>query len=151
MLWSARRVRRFDAGNVHVVGDSEPVPQGELQRTPVRFTGMSAIKTHLTLLFGLALCGLAFSFELGRAEGGNELSWAYVFEWPLLGLFAIYMWWKILHPGFTFRRHKEKPTIAPEYEGMLAAWQEEVQKIERDRRDSRASGDERVDDGQQSS
>lgn len=104
---------------------------------------MSAMKTHLTLLVGLVLCGGAFWFELERAERGNELSWAYVFEWPLLGLFAIYMWWKIFHPSFTFRRRREKPAIAPEYEGMLAAWQEEVQKIERDRRDASASEDDR--------
>jgi hypothetical protein len=93
-------------------------------------TGAAAVKTHLTLLVGLALCGLAFWFELGRALRGNSLSWAYVFEWPLLGLFAVYMWWKLLHPGFTIRRRHEKPAIAPEYEGMLAAWQEEQRRLE---------------------
>lgn len=133
------------------MGDSEPVPKSGLQRIEARFAGKSAIKTHLTLLFGLLLCGSAFWFELGRAERGNELSWAYVFEWPLLGLFAIYMWWKILHPGFTFRKRHEKPTIAPEYQGMLVAWQEEVQKIERDRRVADASADDRLDDHHESS
>jgi len=92
------------------------------------------MKTHLTLVVGLALCTAAFVFELRRAEGGNELSWAYVFEWPLLGLFAVYMWWKLLHPGFTFRRAREKPAVAPEYEGMLKAWQGEVAKLEMNRR-----------------
>jgi hypothetical protein len=96
-------------------------------------TSAAAFKTHLTLLVGLALCGLAFWFELGRALRGNELSWAYVFEWPLLGIFAVYMWWKLLHPGFTIRRRKEKPAIAPQYEGMLAAWQEEQRKLEKTR------------------
>jgi len=90
----------------------------------------AALKTHLTLLAGLAFCAVAFWFELGRALRGNGLSWAYVFEWPLLALFAVYMWWKLLHPGFTIRRHHEKPTIAPEYEGMLAAWQEEQRRLE---------------------
>jgi len=88
------------------------------------------MRTHVTLVVGLGLCTLAFLFELGRAEQGNELSWAYVFEWPLLGLFAIYMWWKILHPGFTIRRPREKPAVAPEYEGMLHAWQGEVAKLD---------------------
>jgi len=92
------------------------------------------MKTHLTLVVGLALCTAAFWFELGRAEGGNELSWAYVFEWPLLGLFALYMWWKLLHPGFTFRRARERPAVAPEYQGMLEAWQSEVRKLEISRR-----------------
>ncbi len=92
------------------------------------------MKTHLTLVFGLALCAAAFWFELRRAEGGNELSWAYVFEWPLLAIFAVYMWWKLLHPGFTIRRAREKPSVAPEYEGMLQAWQGEVAKLEMSRR-----------------
>ena len=98
-----------------------------------RLSGASAVRTHLTLLVGLALCGVAFWFELARAEGGNALSWAYVFEWPLLALFAIYMWWKLLHPGFTFKQRHAKPSLAPEYEGMLAAWQIEQQKIEASR------------------
>jgi hypothetical protein len=98
-----------------------------------RLSGASAVRTHLGLLVGLALCGAAFWFELGRAEGGNALSWAYVFEWPLLALFAIYMWWKLLHPGFTFKQPHAKAALAPEYEGMLAAWQIEQQKIEASR------------------
>jgi hypothetical protein len=96
-------------------------------------TSVAAFKTHLTLLVGLTLCGLAFWFELGRALRGNTLSWAYVFEWPLLAVFAVYMWWKLLHPGFTLRRPRAKPTIAPEYEGMLAAWQAEQRKLEETR------------------
>ncbi len=134
-----------------MVGDSEPVTPGESPHQKVRLTGKSAVKTHLTLFVGLVLCGGAFWFELGRAERGNELSWAYVFEWPLLALFAIYMWWKILHPDFTFKRRHDKPAIAPEYQGMLAAWQEEVQKIERSRSEPNASSDSRLDDLRDSS
>jgi hypothetical protein len=100
-----------------------------------RLTGAAAFKTHLTLILGLALCTAAFWFELGRAVRGNGLSWAYVFEWPLLGLFAIYMWWKILHPGVTTKlRRRTRPALAPEYEGMLAAWQEHQQELEATRR-----------------
>ena len=100
-----------------------------------RVTGAAAIKTHLTLALGLALCAGAFWFELGRAVRGNALSWAYVFEWPLLGLFAIYMWWKILHPGATSkRRRRTRPAIAPEYQGMLTAWQEHQRELEATRR-----------------
>jgi len=92
---------------------------------PRRLRGTDALKLHLTLASGLALCVVAFWFELGRAEGGNSLSWAYVFEWPLLGLFGIYMWWNLLHGGTaSLRRRKAPPTVAPEFSGMLAAWQE---------------------------
>jgi len=100
-----------------------------------RLTGAPAFKAHLTLVLGLALCAGAFWFEIGRAERGNALSWAYVFEWPLLGMFAIYMWWKILHPGVATKwRRRTRPAIAQEYEGMLAAWQEHQRDLEAARR-----------------
>lgn len=65
-------------------------------------------------------------WQITRALSGNTLSWAYVFEWPLLAVFAVYMWWKFLHPGGdgAKKSKKPKPAIAPEYEGMLAGWQE---------------------------
>lgn len=83
----------------------------------------SALRTHLTLAVGLALCAVAFWFELHRALGGNELSWAYVFEWPLLGGFAVYMWWRVLHPDERPRRIKEGPE-GPEVRRMREAWEE---------------------------
>ncbi len=130
------------------MGDTGEVTVGQGEPGPSRLTGASAFKTHLTLFFGLLLCGAAFWFELGRAERGNELSWAYVFEWPLLGIFAIYMWWKILHPGFTIRRHATKPVIAPEYQGMLLAWQDEVRRLEQERTSEETGGAGRDDRGQ---
>ncbi len=41
----------------------------------------------------LALC----FWQIDRAASGNELSWAYVFEWPFFAAYAIYMWWRLLH------------------------------------------------------
>jgi hypothetical protein len=35
-------------------------------------------------------------WQLHRAEGGNELSWAYTFEWPLFAIFGVYFWAKSL-------------------------------------------------------
>lgn len=123
------------------MSDAETVPDDQPAKvTKSSMLGASAMKTHLTLVFGLALCTVAFWFELRRAEGGNELSWAYVFEWPLLGIFAIYMWWKLLHPGFTLRRAHDRPAVAPQFKGMLQAWQAEVQKLENDRRADEAEG-----------
>ena len=116
------------------VNETAKVPEGSAKEVTSHLTSASAIRTHLTLAGGLALCAAAFWFELGRAQGGNELSWAYVFEWPLLAIFAVYMWWKLLHPGFTIRRPREKVGVAPEFEGMLQAWQGEVRKLEEDHR-----------------
>jgi hypothetical protein len=33
-------------------------------------------------------------WQLHRAESGNELSWAYTFEWPLFAIFCVYFWAK---------------------------------------------------------
>ena len=31
-------------------------------------------------------------WQLHRALAGNELSWAYTFEWPLFAVFGVYFW-----------------------------------------------------------
>jgi hypothetical protein len=56
-----------------------------------------ALKLHAVILVVvpafLALC----IWQIDRATGGNELSWAYVFEWPFFAAYAVYMWWRLLH------------------------------------------------------
>ena len=56
-----------------------------------------AVRLHAVILVVvpafLALC----LWQLSRALGGNELSWAYVFEWPLFAAYAVYMWWRFVH------------------------------------------------------
>jgi hypothetical protein len=56
----------------------------------------SAAWVHVGLVVAEIICVPAFLFELSRALGGNTLSWAYVFEWPLLGGYAIVIWRKML-------------------------------------------------------
>jgi hypothetical protein len=57
------------------------------------------------LVLGLSVCVGAFIFELLRALGGHTFSWMYVFEWPLFGGFALYMWWNLLNG-----RDRRRPT-----------------------------------------
>ncbi len=56
-----------------------------------------ALKLHVVILIVvpafLALC----LWQLSRALGGNSLSWAYVFEWPIFAAYAVYMWWRFVH------------------------------------------------------
>jgi hypothetical protein len=54
------------------------------------------MRIHLGLVLALLICVPLFFIELSRALGGNSLSWAYVFEWPLLAGYAIYMWHSLL-------------------------------------------------------
>jgi hypothetical protein len=123
---------------VDPVGASES--SDPVQATPAtRLTGHDAVKLHLTLAGGLALCIAAFYFELLRALGGNSLSWAYVFEWPLFAVFAVYMWWKTLHPNRRPRRPTKAPTVAPEHVEMLKAWQEHRRRMAAAETESRAA------------
>ncbi|HEV2428154.1 MAG TPA: hypothetical protein VGS61_08045 [Acidimicrobiales bacterium] len=57
------------------------------------------LRVHLALIAAEAICASAFVVELMRAESGNTLSWAYVFEWPILGAYAVYVWRKLLREG----------------------------------------------------
>ncbi len=51
---------------------------------------------HVLVSLAQLICWSAFGIELHRAIQGNSLSWAYVFEWPILAGYAIYMWNKLL-------------------------------------------------------
>ena len=63
----------------------------------MRLEGRSARRLHLTAALGISLCLVALVVETWRAVDGNGLSWVYVIEWPVLGGFGAYMWWRIYH------------------------------------------------------
>ncbi len=52
---------------------------------------------HVTLLVLLPAFAWLTQWQLGRAESGNTLSWAYTFLWPLFGVYALYLWWHLIH------------------------------------------------------
>lgn len=56
-----------------------------------------AISAHVTL----AICEPGFGalawWQVNRALGGNDLSWLYAVEWPFFGVYAVYLWWRIVH------------------------------------------------------
>ena len=56
-----------------------------------------AIALHVTVLVVVpAFLALAW-WQFDRASSGNELSWAYTFEWPIFAAYAVFMWWKLVH------------------------------------------------------
>ena len=74
----------------------------------------------MTILVVLVSFGWLTAWQLGRALGGNTLSWAYTFEWPLFAGYACYMWWQLIHdePTVVSRRgvrDTETGDQAPEY------------------------------------
>ena len=88
-------------------------PPGPDPGAPERLRGADAVRLHATLVAGLPICVGAFVFEVVRALGGNSLSWAYVFEWPIFAVFALYMWWNLLHGTDGRRRTLRGPSGLP--------------------------------------
>lgn len=84
-------------------------------------------RIHLGLVLAELICIPAFIFELSRALSGNELSWAYVFEWPVLGLYAIYMWRKMLHDER--EEGVVKDVVVQPDDPELQAWNEYLSKL----------------------
>ncbi|HSR83670.1 MAG TPA: hypothetical protein VLM11_05755 [Streptosporangiaceae bacterium] len=48
------------------------------------------------------------TWQLHRALSGNELSWAYTFEWPLFAIFAGYFWVKSLRDELRLAQGTDK-------------------------------------------
>ncbi len=54
-------------------------------------------------------------WQLHRALGGNALSWAYTFEWPLFAGFAVVFWAKTIRDEFRIKRGvAPSPDASPE-------------------------------------
>ncbi len=68
----------------------------------------------------IASVGMLFlgDWQLHRAESGNELSWAYTFEWPLFAAFTVYFWFKSLRDEL---RERGDAARAESHSGRIAA------------------------------
>ncbi len=40
---------------------------------------------------------LAGWWQYHVALGGNDLSWVYTVEWPFFAVYAVYIWWRLIH------------------------------------------------------
>ncbi len=83
-----------------------------------------AVKLHLTLLAGLALCAVASWIEWHRALDGVTLAWAYAFEWPLFAVMGTWLWWRLLHGDPPRRRPKRRRAVIADDDPGLVAWRE---------------------------
>ncbi len=84
---------------------------------------------YLGLALAEALCWTAFGVELDRALTGNRLSWAYVFEWPLFSLYALYMARKMLREE---RSTPVPPAADPVEDAALEAYNEYLRQVHHD-------------------
>ena len=70
-----------------------------------------ALSLHVTAVVVVGGCVAMCWWQVTRALGGNDLSWAYVFEWPFFGGYAVFLWWRLVHeqPGeWDHSRHPGK-------------------------------------------
>lgn len=79
-----------DVGTSERSGDQRGLP-------PRLWWSRRAVALHLTLAVVLPLFAVCFVWQVNRVRQGNELSWAYVFEWPFFAAYAVYLWWRLLH------------------------------------------------------
>ncbi len=86
-------------------------------------------RLHLGIFFAEVVCISAFVVEISRALSGNTLSWAYVAEWPILGVYAVYMWRKLLKDA-DHVTPASKPRDA-EDAVKLTAWNEYLKEVHR--------------------
>ncbi|BCB87274.1 hypothetical protein Psuf_045870 [Phytohabitans suffuscus] len=56
-------------------------------------------------------------WQISRAAGGNTLSWAYAFEWPVFAAFVVFIW--IREVRLTLRGEPEAP-VSPAPAGSAA-------------------------------
>jgi DNA-binding transcriptional regulator of glucitol operon len=70
------------------------------------------------LAVGLVAGFLALGWwQISRAAGGNTLSWAYAFEWPLFAAFVVFIW--VREVRLTLRGKPETP-VSPAPSGSPA-------------------------------
>ena len=92
-------------------------------REPVQWRSRTALKLHVTLLAGLALCAVASWIEWRRALDGRTIAWVYAFEWPLFAVLGTYAWWRLVHedePRRRRTRRSPRTRIADDDPGLVA-------------------------------
>jgi len=82
-----------------------------------RYFTPRCIGLHVILLILLPTFALLTVWQLSRALSGNTLSWAYTFEWPLFALYAIYVWWQLIHESGVTRAARRRAKSAADAPG----------------------------------
>ncbi len=71
---------------------------------------------HVPLVLVLSLCTFITIIEVRRASEGVWRAWAYMFEWPLIGLFTIWIW----------HRYRTEGSVT---KGLVARWRDRVSRM----------------------
>lgn len=91
---------------------------------------MALVRIHAALVLAAVLCTAGFSFELWRALSGNELSWVYVFEWPILLVVAVRFWKLMANDARGVPRRRGQTDDPHRDEAALAEWNRYVDELD---------------------
>lgn len=81
------------------------------------------MKIHITAAIVVPACLALCWWQVLRALSGNELSWAYVFEWPLFAGYGVFLWWRLIHEDPDPGTAPIRGPLAPETASSPAALQ----------------------------
>jgi hypothetical protein len=82
-------------------GGDSPAPKGPAWHFLVRPRWLAWHLLVAAAFWGMLWLG---DWQFHRALGGNGLSWAYVFEWPLFAGFAVVFWARTIRDEFLLQR-----------------------------------------------
>ena len=77
-----------------------------------------ALVVHAALAAWLTMCVLAAWWQVGRAFGGNSLSFLYAIEWPCFAVLGFFGWWQLLHVA---KSTEDEENARREYEQRMRA------------------------------
>jgi len=93
-----------------------------------RWLSRRALLLHLAVLLVAPACLAAFWWQLHRALDGNDLSWAYCFEWPIFSVLAVVGWWQLVHDDGAApaaRRRRDGATEAEPLSPLVPQWRDD--------------------------
>ena len=73
-------------------------------------------KLDIPMVFAVILCSVFTVIEVRRIGEGVWRAWAYAFEWPMIGLFCIWIWY----------RYRKEGSVT---KGFAARWQARVARL----------------------
>jgi hypothetical protein len=110
---------------------SEQEPATARKRTK----GQQFWQLHVPLVVWLGICAFATVVVYNRALDGSERAWNYTIQWPLFGVFAIFLWWRLLNEKSVtksiveFYKKRTEQISAEAADPELKAWNEYVREL----------------------